>query len=279
VRKPIILETDFGYKDPYVGIMKGVIKFINPKADILDLTHGIPPFNIGSGAYTLYVSYRYFPNDSIFTVVIDPGVGSNRRPIIAKACGKYFVGPDNGVLYSVMKSCLHEGSLEYIKEIDPDKLIRETYKISEKLSLKVSKTFHGRDIFAPSAALVSIDVHVDDFTSQDIDLSDIVRYDLFFSVKREGLDCFKPIHIDRFGNIALSTLFDNFVSKYFNYRQIEIRTSEGKQFTATLASTFSDVKPGKLLLYSNSFGFLEIAVNQGSASQIVGTPELICFKH
>ncbi|MCE4606667.1 MAG: SAM-dependent chlorinase/fluorinase [Desulfurococcales archaeon] len=276
---PIILETDFGYNDPYVGIMKGVIKNINPGAEIIDLTHGIPEFDIGSGAYALYTSFKYFPENSVFTIVIDPGVGSSRKPILIDACKQFFIGPDNGIIYPVVESCSQAGSFHYIRIIDPEKLLIKVSEITGKPVFSLSKTFHGRDIFAPSAALLSLNVNPEEFAPTTIKPNNIVKYNLYHSVEKNGLICFRPIYIDRFGNIALSIAFKEFASILESYGEISFETIEGGKYTGVIGSTFSDVPSGSIVLYSNSFGFLEIGINKGSAVDVIGKPDLICFKH
>ncbi|MCE4615271.1 MAG: SAM-dependent chlorinase/fluorinase [Desulfurococcales archaeon] len=279
MHNPIILETDFGYDDPYTGIMKGVIKTINSNAEIIDLTQGIPPFDINAGAYVLYTSYKFFPENSIFTVVIDPGVGSSRKPILAKACKRYFVGPDNGVLYSVIRSCYNNKSLDFIKVINSGMLLNKVSMLAGYFDLHLSNTFHGRDLFAPAAALVSMGEEITEFAPTSISLSDIVKYELIYNIEKDGLICFRPIYADRFGNVALSTVFKDFVSRHKMSGKVLFITSEGDKFTGVIGSTFSDVPSGSIVLYPNSFGFLEIAINKGSAAKLIGKPELICFKN
>ncbi|RLG84461.1 MAG: hypothetical protein DRO18_07060, partial [Thermoprotei archaeon] len=138
----IALMTDFGLKDPYVGMMKAVILSINPNAVIVDLTHDVPKYNVILASHILKVSYRYFPKGTVFVVVVDPGVGSRRRPIIISSRNYLFVGPDNGVLIPAAK----------------DDGLLNAYEINIKIAglKEISHTFHGRDIFAPTAAYLSL---------------------------------------------------------------------------------------------------------------------------
>src|ERR1022692_1666067 len=135
---PILtLTTDFGLSDLYAGTMKGVILGICPRAQLVDISHQVTPFETGEGAYLIAQAYRYFPRKTVHLVVVDPGVGTSRRPILMEAAGQYFVAPDNGVLAPI-----------YGREAHKIRLIS-----NEKYFLKpVSRTFHGRDIFAPVAA-------------------------------------------------------------------------------------------------------------------------------
>src|SRR4051794_9278243 len=135
MRKPILtLTTDFGLTDHYVGVMKGVILAICPDAQIVDIGHQVSPFEIGEGAYLIAQSYAYFPKKTVHVVVVDPGVGSARRPILMEAAGQYFIAPDNGVL-----SMIYAHEKAKVRLIANEKYFRKP----------VSRTFHGRDIFSP----------------------------------------------------------------------------------------------------------------------------------
>src|SRR5271169_3934032 len=138
---PIVtLTTDFGLSDHYVGVMKGVILGICPRAQLVDISHQVTPFQTGEGAYVIAQAYRYFPKKTVHLVVVDPGVGSARRPILMEAAGQYFVAPDNGVLSMVFSHEKHK-----VRLIANERYFRKP----------VSHTFHGRDIFAPVAAHVA----------------------------------------------------------------------------------------------------------------------------
>src|ERR1700722_12135062 len=140
LRGPITLTTDFGTSDHFAGTMKGVILGISPRVTIVDITHEIAPHNVAEAAFVIAQAWRYFPKGSIHVVVVDPGVGSTRRPILCEAEGQFFIAPDNGVL-----SMIYDSSKHKVRVIS-----------NEKLFLKnVSKTFHGRDVFAPAAAHLS----------------------------------------------------------------------------------------------------------------------------
>src|SRR5688572_5231964 len=138
----ITLTTDFGYQDSFVGIMKGVIAGINPQARVIDITHGIPPQGILAGALTLRHSVKYFPSGTIHVAVVDPGVGSSRRPLLIQDQGNYFLGPDNGILSL---------AVENIESAHIVQLTNPTYHLHPTRT-----TFHGRDIFAPAAAHLSL---------------------------------------------------------------------------------------------------------------------------
>jgi len=182
---PIItLTTDFGYTDPFVGIIKGVILCITPDLQIVDLNHGVPPQDIRAAALTLASSVDYFPQGTIHVAVVDPGVGSERRPILIHSAGQYFVGPDNGVFSFVLKD--KQPSLIV-------HLSNEAYFLHPK-----SRTFHGRDIFAPVAGHLARGIPLAEFGSR---LKDWVR------LPWPAIECAgefivgEVLYIDRFGNL------------------------------------------------------------------------------
>src|SRR6266851_950005 len=133
----ITLTTDFGLSDHFVGVMKGVIAGIAPKARVIDISHDIAAYNVAEAAFVVSEAWPYFPKGTIHVVVVDPGVGSSRRPLLAEAGGHFFVAPDNGAL-----SMIYEASAHKVRVISNPKLMRK----------EISRTFHGRDVFAPAAA-------------------------------------------------------------------------------------------------------------------------------
>ncbi len=269
-----MLETDFGDTDPYVGIMKAVIKRINPKAEIIDLTHGIPSFDVMAGAYVLYNSFRYFPPETLFVTVVDPGVGTERLPIIARLCDRYFVAPDNGIVYPVVKGCEKAGTVE-IRSIDLNKLSKLMSGITGN-TWKISKTFHGRDVFAPAAAMLSRGISPSEIAPEHLDHRKLVPLSLFHHQLHENTICYSRVYIDKFGNIALSVRYRDF-KEFFRDREEVILVLADKTYKVRLGKTFSDVGVGELLIYENSFGFTEIGVNQGSARDLLGEHVRFCF--
>ncbi len=264
--KYIGVLTDFGLKDPYVGIMKSVILRINPYVKIIDISHNIPSFSIRAAAYVLLSAKDYFPKNTIFLVVVDPGVGSKRRAIVVKTKRFMFVGPDNGVLYPAI---INDGIVD-IRSIDNQNLILKP----------TSYTFHGRDIFAPTAAWLSRGVTLD-VIGRHIDIDDIVKLD-FKLIKLEKIDlgktlCGEVAYIDKFGNVTLSIRANTYNVLPLG-KLVEINAN-GKIFKAYSARTFSMVKPGDLALYVNSFRFLELGVNMGNAANRlnVGIGDEVCL--
>jgi len=242
----ITLTTDFGYRDPFVGIMKGVIAGINPNARVIDLSHDIPPQDIMTGALMLRHSVPYFPRGTIHVAVIDPGVGSARLPLLIECDGNYFVGPDNGVLSLVL-----EGQ-------QPQRIIHlsnSTYHLPP-----VSATFHGRDIFAPVVAYLSLGVAAVAFGEL---VETFVRLDLpEVSRTARGL-VGEILYVDRFGN-----LFTNICARDLRGLATEkLAISMGNVAIRGLASTYASVAAGEFVALINSWGLLEIALYKGSAEQ------------
>ncbi|HLK68670.1 MAG TPA: SAM-dependent chlorinase/fluorinase [Bryobacteraceae bacterium] len=250
MRKPILtLTTDFGSSDHYVGAMKGVILDICPQAEIVDITHEIPAYEIAEGAFTVSQAYRYFPKKTIHVVVVDPGVGSARRPILMEAAGHYFVAPDNGVLGLIYSENKHR-----VRIISNEFYFRKP----------VSRTFHGRDIFAPVAAHLACGTPGARFGKI---IQDYVR-PAFEKPQPNGKNSWRGriLKIDRFGNCIT------------NFRECEFPRLSEKSFSLAIgmaeicgmANNYSDCKSGALCLIAGSSGYLEVSVNQGSAAKVIG---------
>ncbi len=244
----ITLTTDFGLADGYVGTMKGVILGIAPTATIVDISHGIPPQDVREAAYTLYAAYPYFPQGAIHVVVVDPGVGSERRGIALRTPQATFVAPDNGVLSYVVAG-------ERVEQIVH--LTNPGYHLSP-----VSRTFHGRDIFAPAAAHLARGIPL---TELGQPLTEIVAFPLPQpQVRPDGAIVGQIIHVDRFGNLITSiTATDLADYSLLGASVIEIKG----QTIRDIASNYAEVATGKLLALVGSSDHLEIAVSGGSASQ------------
>ncbi|MCR8454095.1 MAG: S-adenosyl-l-methionine hydroxide adenosyltransferase family protein [Crenarchaeota archaeon] len=248
----IALITDFGVQDPFVGIMKGVIYRINPNAKIVDLSHGIPNFNVKYAAFILKVSYKYFPKETIFCCVVDPGVGTTRRGIAIKTRNFFFVGPDNGCL---SMAALEDGIITCVE-----------LKNREFMLPEISTTFHGRDIFAPVSAYLSIGVPITNL-GPVVDPQELVRIELPKPTIENGFYEAEVLAIDSFGNIFLNVPCDLFSELIWTRVIIE---TQGKKLEATVGRTFGDVPLGRLvLLKETSHGYLEIAANQASAKDLL----------
>jgi len=242
----ITLTTDFGYRDPFVGVMKGVILGINPQARILDLSHGIPPQDVPCAALLLRHAVSYFPDGTIHVAVIDPGVGSARRPLLMKSGNRYLIGPDNGVL-----------SLALGKE-KPDYAVclsNAAYHLKP-----ASATFHGRDIFSPVAAHLTLGIPPAAFGDR---VNEFVRLSLPAPTKSVAGVEGEIVYIDGFGN-----LFTNIEERDlagFGREQVTISFSAGS--IRGIGESYSAARQGEYVAVINSWGVLEIAVYRGSAQE------------
>jgi S-adenosylmethionine hydrolase len=251
-KKNIVLITDFGHQDPYVGVVKGVIKTINPYVNIIDLTHNIRRQDIYEAGIVLMVSYKYFPRNSIFTCVVDPGVGSSRRAIIVKSRNYLFVGPDNGCLYP---AAYEDGLLEAYDISDTRFRLRE-----------LSGTFHGRDLFAPVAAYLSIGIPPEVVGSR-INTTDIHKIEIPQPTVRRGEVKGRIIYIDTFGNIMTNVSANDVLKAGFKYGEVLEATIGERRVRAMFVPSFSRVAPGELAVYLNSWGYLELGVYMDNAQK------------
>ena len=246
-RRPLItLLTDFGTRDAYVASMKGVILGLNPQAVLVDLTHGIPPQDVRAGALNLAAAAPYFPPGTIHLAVVDPGVGTSRRALAAHCQGQLWVGPDNGLFHLIFNRVSFSiVSLENPRYFRP----------------QVSTTFHGRDIFAPVAAHLSLGVDLSRFGPR---LTDPVSLDLpeprFAPEAVSG----EIIYVDRFGNL-ISNIPAADLMAWLGDRDLSI--TAGPVALRHLARTYSDVAPGEFLALVGSHGFLEIACAGDNAAR------------
>jgi hypothetical protein len=250
-RKPIItLTTDFGLNDHYVGVMKGVILGINPEVEIVDLNHQVNSYDIFDAAYTLAQSYRYFPTNTVHLVVVDPGVGSARRPILARTIDYKFVSPDNGVLSLIFE---REESIE-VRHITSDHYFLNP----------VSSTFHGRDIFAPVVGWLSKWVEPDKFGEV------IEDYAKFTSPKpkkaNDQLITGVVLKVDKFGNI-ITNLTPEDVPQLFSENPPPFKIILNQQEITRLNLAYSMGKPSEIFAIVGSSGYLEICTNRGSAAK------------
>jgi hypothetical protein len=250
-RKPLVtLITDFGASDHFVGVMKGVILNINPEVQIVDLCNHVNSFDIFDAAFALAQSYRYFPNDTIHLVVVDPGVGSARRPILARTIDYKFVAPDNGVL-----------SLIYEREesIEVRHVSSEHYFLSP-----VSQTFHGRDVFAPVAGWLSKGVEVDKFGEVITDYAKFTPP----KPKKVGPELLTGVvlRIDKFGNL-ITNITPGDVPELFSDPAPAFKIVINQQEVTRLYQAYSLGKPSEIFAIVGSSGYLEISTNRGSAAK------------
>ena len=248
--KPILtFTTDFGLSDHYVGTMKGVALGICPQAQLVDISHDIRPFSIPDGAYLIAQAYRHFPKKTVHVVVIDPGVGTSRRPILLEAAGQYFVAPDNGVLSMIYSHEKHK-----VRLIANDRYFRKP----------VSHTFHGRDIFAPVAAHVASGARPASIGKL---IQDYLRPS-FEQPARSGKRTWNGqiLKIDRFGNVVTNFRLSDFPDLE---RRAFVLTIGPHQIT-TMARHYAECVPRELFAIAGSSGHVEVSVNQGSAAKQIG---------
>jgi S-adenosylmethionine hydrolase len=251
MKRPIItLLTDFGSADHYAGAMKGVMLGICPDAQLVDISHEIAPYAITEAAFTLSQAWTCFPEGTVHLAVVDPGVGSARRPILAAAGGHYFAAPDNGLLTMLYDAVpAHE-----IREITVDRYFRQP----------VSRTFHGRDIFAPVAAHLANGVAPAEFGQQ---IGDYLRLS-FGAPARIGHKIWAGtiLKVDRFGNLI--TNFDS--GSWLRLAAEPFEMKVGTCLVARMASNYAEMDPGDPFVIDGSAGFLEVSMNRGSAGKAAG---------
>ncbi len=249
----ITLTTDFGLRDHFVGVIKGVILSVNPEVELVDISHEIDSYDVPDGALTLAQSYHYFPAGTIHVVVVDPGVGSARRPILATTAGYKFVAPDNGVL-----------SLVYERE----EAVEVRHLTADHYWLKpVSKTFHGRDIFAPVAGWLSKGVAPENFGNL---IADYVKVALPRPTRRQEADKLwvdgAVLRVDKFGNL-ITNLTPEDVPELFAPNPARFRVLINQREVVSLRQSFAEGQPSEIFALLGSSGFLEIGTNRGSAAQ------------
>ena len=248
---PIVtFTTDFGAGDGYAGAMKGVVLSLAPTAQLVDITHGVPPQDVAAGAAALAQAAPLFPPGTIHIAVVDPGVGGERADILIEAGGSLFIGPDNGVLSLAAHAP------------------RRIYRIESSMFRRdpVSPTFHGRDVFAPTAGRLASGARAPDAGPLIDTIVELTAPPLH---KQGGVIEGQVIHVDAFGNLITSLPAELFAVGEPTDLQIEVEGTEGL-FTPVFGRTFSDVPSGALIGYVGSGGHLEIARRDGSAAARVG---------
>jgi S-adenosyl-L-methionine hydrolase (adenosine-forming) len=249
----ITFLTDFGVQDDFVGVCRGVMRGIAPDATVIDITHGIPAQAVTQGAVVLARAIPYMPV-CVHLAVVDPGVGSARRPVAVRTTtGRMFVGPDNGLL---MRAADREGVDEARALTNP------RYHLE-----RVSRTFHARDIFAPAAAHLAAGAHFADL-GEEIDPGDLTRVNLPEPEVGETRVHATILTVDRFGNLSL-----NVTREHLDALSIEAGGWVELQFAldayyAQVAETCTDTKLGQLILYEDSYGAIAIAIREGNAARL-----------
>lgn len=251
MKRPIItLLTDFGTSDHYVAAMKGVILGICPDAELIDITHDITPYAIAEGAYTLAQAWRCFPKGTTHLAVVDPGVGSKRRAILAECDSHRFVAPDNGLL----SLSLRDFPSATIREISEPRFFRDT----------VSRTFHGRDIFAPVSAHLARGTAPKRFGNV---IKNTIRQDFSPVLQQKSGNWGASIlKIDRFGNVITNLESEKFSHVSTGRFRIQI----GRRIVNTFHHAYAEARPGQIFVVFGSSGFIELSANQADAAKMLG---------
>ncbi len=249
----ITFTTDFGVNDHYVGVMKGVILSINPAARMVDICNSVQSFDVLDGALTIAQAYHYFPSETLHLVVVDPGVGTERRPLLVTTGRHIFIAPDNGVL-----------SFVYQREerVSVRHITAEHYFLQP-----VSSTFHGRDIFSAVAGWLSKGVELAKFGDE------ISDYQRFAAPSPTAVDERRMqgvvLKVDKFGNLVTNiTSVD--LPQLFAPAPPPFKVVIGKHEVRKITRSYAEAAPGELFVLLNSMGFLEIAANRASAAAMVG---------
>jgi S-adenosyl-L-methionine hydrolase (adenosine-forming) len=252
-RPVITLTTDFGSNDHFVGVMKGVILDIIPEAQIVDICHSVQAFDVLDGALTISQAYSYFPTRTVHIVVVDPGVGTARRPILASSDKYHFVAPDNGVLSMVYA----RESRMHVRHITSDHYFLQP----------VSNTFHARDIFAPVAAYLAKEVDSLKFGEE------VQEYVRFSAPKPKAVDENRlrgvVLKVDRFGNL-ITNITPQDAPMLFEAGASGFKIVAGSREITELRNAYAEGAPGEVIGILGSMGFLEIAANRSAATQLTG---------
>ncbi len=251
VRPIIALLTDFGTRDHYSGVMKGVVLGICPDVTLVDLSHDLPPHDIAFAAQELAATFKYFPAGTIFLVVVDPGVGTTRRGLAAEVGDKKFVAPDNGVLTAVFQ----DTPPKRVVELSERRYARPT----------VSRTFEGRDRFAPAAAFLAKGIHLEAFgrAVTDYQVIDLHPPEVNGSSLRG-----RVIRVDRFGNIV--TNLDRKSCERLSSGQATLQLSVGSKTISRIVSTYADIAPGEVGALFGSTDQLECSAQAANAAEQLG---------
>jgi S-adenosylmethionine hydrolase len=252
----ITLLSDFGLQDDFVGTCHGVIKRIAPGAEIIDITHGIPPQQVLQGALVLCNTLPYMP-EGVHLAVVDPGVGSHRRPLVIRTGdGRFLIGPDNGLLLPAADAL---GGIDAAHELANPEYALES----------VSRTFHGRDLFSPAAAHLSLGVDPGDL-GPPIDPQALVRLDVPTPEVGQNRIRAVVLYVDHFGNIQLNLKRDHLEAAGVQPGvKVELELAL-ERYYAIAARTFADARPGDIILYEDSYANIAIAISGGSAADLFG---------
>lgn len=258
LRPVISLTTDFGLSDPFVGVMKGVIAGICPSAHVIDITHGIQAFNVLEGALALWQAWHYFPAETIHVLVVDPGVGSDRKPVLCRMGEAWFIAPDNGVLTLVEREVRKAGGTVLCRSIENPATMLPAQ----------SHTFHGRDIFAPAAAHLAAQIECGSITVESFgpEIASLMQLAVPAPIRNpdgsiEGV----ILKSDRFGN-----LLTNLAASDVPHDSMKFSLELGSLRITRFRRFYAEAPEGELFAIFGSSGLLEIAMNQDSAQKETG---------
>lgn len=261
-RPLIVLLTDFGQDDWYVGTMKGVIKGICPEADIVDLSHSVTAQSIIEGALMLSASYRYFPPETIFVAVVDPGVGTAREPVVVRANNQWFIAPNNGIVATVIE---RSGGGECHRLDNPRYFLDSP-----------SATFHGRDVFAPAAAHLAAGVPLAQLAPQPVECFRLVTSTASYD---QGIIEGNIVYFDHFGNAVTNIPYEMYQESMTKSEELpatgespavaqtDFAVTVGAHTIHRISKTYAEAEIGKAVAYWGSMGTLEIAINHGNLCQ------------
>jgi S-adenosyl-L-methionine hydrolase (adenosine-forming) len=252
MRPVVALLTDFGTRDHYAGTMKGVVLGVCPDATLVDISHDVPPHDVLTASLELAASYKFFPAGTVFLVVVDPGVGSSRRPLAAEAGDYRFVAPDNGVLSAVFK----ESAPKRVVELTERRFARPT----------VSRTFEGRDRFAPAAGWLAKGTEL---KALGRSASDYLRLAIPDAVVGESSVLGEVLRVDRFGNLITNIDRRSF-DRLGRAGEATIEIRAGEHLVGRLVTTYAEIAPGEVCSLFGSTDHLEIAANSASAAGTLG---------
>jgi len=249
MRPVVALLTDFGTRDHYAGTMKGVVLGICPDATLVDISHDVPPHDVLTASLELAASYKYFPAGTVFLVVVDPGVGSSRRPLAAEVGDYRFVAPDNGVLSAVFK----DAPPKRVVELTERRFARPT----------VSRTFEGRDRFAPAAGWLAKGTEL---KAMGRSVADFVRLTIADPSVSETTVRGEVLRVDRFGNLITNIDRRSF-ERLGRPGEAAFEIRAGAHLVGRLVSTYSEIAPGEVCSLFGSTDHLEVAANSASAAE------------
>ncbi|EMG38472.1 hypothetical protein PCS_00770 [Desulfocurvibacter africanus PCS] len=259
----IVLLTDFGLADPYVGQMKGVLANSAPRARVVDLSHGVEPYRVAQAAFFLRASAGYFPPGSIFVCVVDPGVGSERKVVLAHCGQSFFLAPDNGLLSLLLSNTTEDTRL---------------FDVSPAVA-PASATFHGRDLFAPLAARLAAGEMPQDL-GRELDPTALVRGSWAEPRTEDGSIVASVLHADRFGNLVLNLPAASWSPRLPVGGQIRVQSGAGRSMgfgkpgpsrhAARVVTHYAELAPNELGILVGSQGYMELALNQASAAKNLG---------